>query len=112
MAQIYLKNWLLIILIATSMGILSSCTGPLMNQQNYNQIQVGMAIEEVQSIAGQPYRVNHPNPSTQTYEYIERFDVGAGKTHQNTYVLTIQNGKVIDKQITNECPNTIGIEWR
>jgi len=83
--------------------LLNSCVAQLMNKQTYNQISVGMSVEEACTIAGQPYRIS-PDQNCQKYEYIERFDIGPNVTNHNVYVLTVQNGVVVDKYQLNETP--------
>lgn len=84
--------------------LLSSCTSQLMNRQSYSQITIGMSTKQAQLIAGEPYRITQEE-DYQNYEYIERFEIGPRTINQNTYILAVREGIVIDKQMRNHTPS-------
>lgn len=83
------------------LALLSACTPQLMNKSNFDQISIGMPVTEVCQLAGEPYRKIKNQPYID-YEYMERFEIGPRTTHQNTYIVTIKDGIVVDKQMKNE----------
>ena len=76
--------------------IFASCNTKLMNRDCYQQIAIGMPIEEVHALAGAPYQIKKEG-TQQRYEYIERFEIGPNTMHHQRYTLVVQEGKVVDK---------------
>lgn len=81
-----------------------------MTAQTYNCIAVGTPIEEVEKQAGKPYRISSQK-GTEQYCYIERIQTGPSGNAQNTYVLTVKEGVVIDKQCTH-ASQSLNVEVR
>lgn len=79
--------------------LFSGCTSQMMTKPVYDTIPLGMRIEEVSQLAGEPYKVEKGQNGLQYYRYIERFEIGPGSMAQKTYVLTVSNGMVVDKQM-------------
>ncbi len=89
---------------ALALMILSlfSCTSPLMTRSAYEGIPIGAPIAEVEAQVGPAYEVIAGNqPDISYYRYIERIEIGPGSINQNTYTLTIVDGKVADKRLSH-----------
>lgn len=83
---------------------LSSCSlfSPNMTAKAYERIPIGSSVAEVEAQVGLPYRMTSPQAGVQQYYYLERIETGPGSLSQNTYVLTIVDGEVVNKQRLNE----------
>ncbi len=83
---------------------LTSCRlcSPTMTAPAFEQIPIGSSILEVEAQVGSPYRVTTPKAGVQHYYYIERIQTTPNSISQNTYVLTVVDGQVVDKQSLNE----------
>lgn len=81
-------------------GLCVSCVAmsPIMTQQNFDTIGIGMEVSQVVEQAGKPYEIDWRQDGTLVYTYIERIDVGMNNTVQNTYTLLFHGGKVVDKR--------------
>lgn len=86
--------------------LVCACNSPMMNQPAFDKIYVGMPVEDVQKIAGEPYEIRSGRDSVEYYQYIERFEVGPGAVNQNIYILGIVNGQVVDKQVDSLSPRS------
>lgn len=97
MAKAALINFKIVIFII--LLLVCGCTSPVMNQLAFDKIFIGMPVEDVQQIAGEPYEIRRGRDGIEYYRYIERFEIGPGAIHQNSYVLGIVNGQVVDKEV-------------
>lgn len=73
-----------------------------MTAPDFDRIQKGAPISEVIAEAGEPFNISSPQEGMQQYRYIERIETGPGTISQNTYILTVVNGRVVDKQRTTD----------
>lgn len=100
MFQIHKKIFLLFCCLALNSCHLSS---PMMTASAFEQIPIGASVSEIEVQVGEPYSIQLNQKGMQQYCYIERIETGpGGRTSQNTYILTIKDGIVIDKQRLNE----------
>lgn len=74
----------------------------LMTREVFNDIQVGSDFASLQSKIGRPYAVNSLGEETEEYEYIERMDVETYLVIENHYFLTVTNGQVVGKRVSQE----------
>ena len=58
-------------------------------------------MTEIEKQVGKPYRITSQQ-GTEHYYYLERIQIGPNLNAQNTYVLTVKDGTIIDKQCYNE----------
>jgi len=70
---------------------------PMMNEDSFDTIDLGMDVSDVQKIAGKPYQVNKLTDGKEEYVYIDRIWRDIDRTDQINYVLIIEDGKVVDK---------------
>lgn len=83
---------------------LSSCafSSSTMTAPAYENISIGASIKEVKTQVGEPYRMTADQSGVQQYHYIERIETGPGVISQNTYVLTVVDGEVVNKQVSHD----------
>jgi len=98
------KISLIIMNLCAILIVVTGCTSQLMNRQSYGQISIGMSAAQARMIAGEPYRITE-GQDCQHYEYIERFEIGPRTTTQNTYILAVREGIIVDKQMGNDTPS-------
>ena len=79
-------------------------TSTIMTRQNFDQIQVGTTVADVQAKAGRPFAVYKQGDGTVEYEYIERIPMGEEIIEENHYFLVIQKGVVVGKRFGTEHP--------
>lgn len=72
-----------------------------MTAQAFDCIAIGTPVEVVEEQAGKPYRIT-TKKEMQHYYYIERIQTSPNGNAQNTYILTVKKGVVVDKQSSNE----------
>ncbi len=77
-------------------------TSKLMTYETYRDIPLGENIASIQMEVGRPYEVREVAPHTQEYVFVERIFLGDGRELFRRYILTVQNGKVVDKQVKEE----------
>jgi hypothetical protein len=75
----------------------------LMTYNDYDNIQLGTPIAQVQQEIGKPYAIHHKD-GVDEYEYIERIDTGNNIIAENHYFLIVEDGRVTGKYITRERP--------
>lgn len=78
--------------------ICTSCMSPVMSQQSFDGIGVGSMITQVKEQVGEPYEIEKLDNGVEVYHYIERIEIGSNTTAQNTYLLTVSKGRVVDKR--------------
>lgn len=99
MNSFLIKKIRLTLVLLTTCFFYQSCTAAAtISQREFEQIQVGQPINEMQEFIGSPYDVKKEKDGSMTYRYIERIEVGPGIIQQNTYLFKVINGKVVDKQ--------------
>ncbi len=91
---------LFILLLSLSLAA-CSLSSSTMTAPAFERIPIGASITEVETQVGAPYSVSSQS-GMQHYRYIERIQTGPGIISQNTYILTVREGEVIDKQCSNE----------
>lgn len=85
-----------------------ACTqGKLMTYEQYHQVMVGEEISDIQFQSGRPYEVRKLSSSRQEYVYIERIPLGEHREIFRKYILTVQDGKVVEKRIVEESSSPI-----
>jgi hypothetical protein len=72
-----------------------------MTTSSFECIPIGMPVAEMEAQVGSPYRIVSQE-GMQNYYYIERIQTGPNHSAQNTYVLTVKEGVVINKKCSNE----------
>jgi hypothetical protein len=72
-----------------------------MTASAFEQIPIGMSTTELDGQVGAPYRIASKE-GWQQYYYLERIQTGPSSHAQNTYILTIKDGEIVDKQCLNE----------
>jgi hypothetical protein len=72
-----------------------------MTASTFECIPIGAPITEIEAQVGTPYSTTSQKGIEQ-YRYIERIETGPGVVSQNTYVLIVKEGRVIDKRRANE----------
>lgn len=84
-------------------SILSSCafSSPTITAPVFESIPIGASISEVKTQIGKPYRITTGPNGVEYYQYIERLETGPGIITQNTYLFTVMNGQITDKQSAN-----------
>lgn len=87
-----------IIYVCMAMMMMVGCQKqPIMNRQDFAQIQPGMSIDEVEKKYGKPYAIHSRDANSDIYEYIERVLMGPETVMQWRYYLVVSNGKVVGK---------------
>ncbi len=80
---------------------LSSCfsRSAIMTRMEFDNIQMGDKIEDIESVAGTPYNICSKGDNTFEYEYVERIEF-TGKTdiYENHYILIVSDGVVTGKR--------------
>ncbi len=69
-----------------------------MTAPTFERIPIGAPVATLEAEAGPPFRVTTDASGKQHYRYLERIQIGPNTTCQNTYIITVKNGQVIDKQ--------------
>lgn len=93
----YLRNLSLIglgFILCTSCQL--SCA--TMTAPTFERIPIGAPVANLEEEAGPPFRVTTDASGNQYYRYLERIQIGPSTTCQNTYIITVKNGQVVDKQ--------------
>ena len=113
-----LKDWygakaLSLLLLVSCLLALPSCslTNRSMTAPDFDRISIGASISEVVDEAGEPFNITSLQNGAQQYRYVERIETGPGLISQNTYVLTVVNGQVVDKQRLDES-QSLNIQYR
>lgn len=80
-----------------------------MNQVSFDDILIGMSVDDVEEMVGTPYSIRCQGSCSQEYEYIERIDAGAKVANWNVitvnhYFLIFCNGQVVAKRISKQRP--------
>ena len=75
-----------------------------MTFNEYDKVQVGTPITDLNSEIGKPYSIHHKDNGSDEYEYIERVNTGNNLVSENHYFLIVKEGKVIGKYVTRERP--------
>jgi hypothetical protein len=70
----------------------------MMTRQTYDKIAIGTSVEEVEELAGAPYDISSGEEGKAYYRYLERIQVGPNQVCQETYLLTVVNGRVVAKE--------------
>ena len=78
-----------------------------MTYDDYHNVTMGEKISDIQVGMGRPYEVREISPTVQEYIYIERIPIGDARELFRKYILTVENGKVIDKRVKEEKSPTI-----
>ena len=86
--------------------LLTSCFSKqvLMTRGDYNQIEIGMSVQDIEKAYGCPYRICSKADNTETYEYIEKIRIGKEIIEQRRYYIVISGGKVIGKYMKFSSP--------
>lgn len=93
----HLATWLTLIGL---IPLLLSChlSTATMTNQTFNRIPVGSSVEVVEELAGPPYDIRTGENGKAYYRYLERIQTGPTQISQETYLLTVVNGKVVAKE--------------
>jgi hypothetical protein len=75
-----------------------------MNLNAFNDIELGESPSQVVAAVGQPYSINRKDSETVEYEYIERIKAGGRDLEDRRYIITIRDGKVVNKQVQYSSP--------
>ncbi len=78
-----------------------------MTYDDYNRVAIGEKISDVQVQLGRPYEVQEVSPHKQHYIYLERLQIGDKRELFRRYILTVENDKVIHKEIKEEVTSPI-----
>ena len=90
------------------LGLVSvSCMRCAMTAQQFQEITIGQNIESVEAEIGQPYKIETVANGDKKYIYIERLSVTATKDIFRQYEITVSNGKVIQKSMSETMPSQI-----
>jgi len=83
---------------------LTSCFSrpALMTYAEYDTIQTGTPISQLQADIGKPYAIHHKEGGVDEYEYIERINSGNNLIAENHYFLIVKDGKVLGKYLHRE----------
>src|SRR5574338_969773 len=83
--------------------ILVACTASkYMTFDDYHNVTIGQNISDIQVQMGRPYEVKELAPGKQEYVYIERIPLGDTREMFRKYILVVEEGKVINKQLKEE----------
>jgi hypothetical protein len=82
-----------------------------MTASAFERIPIGAPITEVETQVGTPYSTTSLQKGMQQYRYIERIETGPAIISQNTYILIVKEGRVIDKRRANES-QTLNLQIR
>lgn len=91
-----------IVLLVGLLGACSFHSMPVMTSENFHKTHVGMSEEMLVKTYGTPLTVYHKDNGEVVYEYIERFQMGAGDgsiAESRRYYFTIKDHKIIHKQM-------------
>jgi len=87
----------------TLFALLASCTqGKYMTYDDYHDVAMGQEISDIQVQMGRPYEVKELSNTVQEYIYIERISIGDSREMFRKYILTVEDGKVINKRVKEE----------
>jgi len=99
--------------IALSIVFLTACSSsPLMTRGDFDSIQNGTSVAEVDKEYGRPSEVRYLKDGSQEYKYIERIPMGDQVIQENRYYLIIKNGKVISKRYNQELPEEYNLLYQ
>ena len=100
-----MRKWIAVLI------LLGSCTvAPMMTSSDFGMIAVGVEIQHVENIYGEPFDVNELPNRNQEYRYLQRFGVGSDRIEQVEYVFEVHNGNIVSKQcrqVTSSFLNSI-----
>ena len=92
-----------IFLLLSLFVVFTACTqGKYMTYDDYHDINMGQEISDIQVQMGRPYEVKDLSRTKQEYMYIERITIGDNREMFRKYILTVEDGKVIDKRVKEE----------
>lgn len=92
-----------IITLLIGMILFVGCSkSPTMTMASYNDIFLGASIEEVYSMAGNPYEVRELSEEDTEYLYIERLRIAPDVYQHREYTLIFSEGTLIDKTFEEE----------
>lgn len=84
--------------------LLCACSSQMMTRKNFEDVQVGSSMTDVQKRVGSPYAVRKGANGTEEYEYIERFYLNDEVIEENHYILVVKNGQVVSKRLNDKTP--------
>jgi hypothetical protein len=76
----------------------------MMTRQNFQDVQVGSSINDVENRVGSPYAIRKGPNGTQEYEYIERYYLNDEVVEENHYILVVKDGQVVSKRLNDKTP--------
>lgn len=100
------KIYLIFLLIA-----MSACNTPVMTPQRFEEVQLGISIEELERHCGEPYEVKKMSSGFKEHTYIHRQVVGSGVADYQVYVIYSCQGRVVGKNKRHN-PLEIDIHYR
>ena len=93
------------ITLSASLLLLTACaSGALMTRSDYDNIELGTPISEIVQKYGDPITLKNQKDGSQSYEYIERRQIGEQTVEENKYFILVKNGKVVSKRYNQELP--------
>jgi hypothetical protein len=89
-----------------SLLFLCSCFSQpaLMTFENFDSVELGTPIAEIQSRVGEPYAIHDLKGGGQEFEYIERLGTGVHVAAENHYYLIVEDGKITGKYMRRGRP--------
>lgn len=70
----------------------------MMTRRTFEQISIGTPVDTVEELAGSPYDIATGENGVSYYRYLERIQTGPNQICQETYLLTVVNGRVVAKE--------------
>ena len=93
-----------IVLSSTLLFLAACASGALMTRSDYDNIEIGTPISEIVQKYGDPLTLKNRKDGSQSYEYIERRQIGEQTVEENKYFIIVKNGKVVSKRYNQELP--------
>lgn len=89
-------------ILITCLLLVACTTSKFMTYEQYYQIPIGEEVSIIQVELGRPFEVKEVGPSTQEYIYVERIPLGETREMFRRYILTVLDGKIIQKRVEEE----------
>jgi len=98
--KLHSPSFLIFFIALVASGCFSRTT--MMNRQSFDQISLGMRVEEFEDKVGKPFAIRDKSNGCQEYEYIERLEQGTEWLSETHYILIVRDGQVVAKRIAKE----------
>lgn len=89
---------------ALSLSLCTCSNTGVMTRPRFHALELGTSAQTVQEECGPPYSIRKLPDGSEEYRYIERISADSDLVEENSYYVTIKNGRVISKRYDQERP--------